>query len=162
LGRPKSSRVGDRDGGAGKRFGPELALPSPTDDVVVGVDQADEVERVGVADDGDQQRVGAVALLDIDREAEPEVLVVDDAGPPGADVGHVRGVEHRHRAEGPDDGERDEMGEADLRGARRGTVRIDESPVRLKDRRGKRMDARSCRHAEARRHVLCEFRRRTA
>ena len=39
-----------------------------------------EVEGVGVLDARHQQRAAAVGLLDVDGEAEADVLVADDAG----------------------------------------------------------------------------------
>ena len=74
--------------------GGELVGADLADEVLVGAPEGPEVERVGVADDRDQERAAAVALLDVDGDAQPDVLVAHDAGL-AVGVLHVAGVHHR-------------------------------------------------------------------
>ena len=84
------------------------------DEVLVGGEEAGEVERVGVAEHRHDQRAAAVGLLDVDGEAHVDVRVADDArlAVGALDVGVV------HRRHGVGDGAHDrvadEVGEADL------------------------------------------------
>ena len=52
-----------------------LLLPDLADQLLVGGEEAGEVERVGVAEDRHDERARAVALVDVDREAHVDVLV---------------------------------------------------------------------------------------
>ena len=107
-----------RDGGAGEVVGAELVGADLADELLVGAPEAAEVERVGVADHRHEQRAAAVALLDVDGDAQADVLVADDARL-AVGVLDVGGVHHRHGlVDGPDDGVADEVGEA--RSSRRG------------------------------------------
>ena len=90
------------------------------DDLLVGGEEAVEVERVAVAEHRHEQRAAAVGLLDVDREAHVDVLVLDQARL--AVVAHDVGVLHRRHRVGdrPDDRLADQVGEADLGLARSG------------------------------------------
>ena len=71
--------VGEGDGGAGEVVGRELVAADLADQLLVGAPEAPEVQRVGVADHRHEQGAAAVLLLDVDGEAEVDVLVADDA-----------------------------------------------------------------------------------
>ena len=62
-----------------KSSGLILPVMDLADQLLVGEDERTEVERVGLLDARDEQRARAVALLLVDRQPEPDVLVVDDA-----------------------------------------------------------------------------------
>ena len=106
--------VGEAHRGAGEVVGAELVRADLADEVLVGVPEAAEVERVGVLDDRDEQRARAVALLDVDGEAEAEVLVADDLGLAVVVLDVARVHDRDGLGDGPHDREADEVGEADL------------------------------------------------
>ena len=62
-----------------KSSGLSLLDADLADELLVGAPEAAEVERVGVAHDRHEQRAAAVALLEVDRDAEAHVLVADHA-----------------------------------------------------------------------------------
>ena len=74
------ARVGEADGGAGEVVGGELVGADLADEVLVGRPEAAEVEGVGVRMHRHEQRAAPSRLLDVDGEAEADVLVADDAG----------------------------------------------------------------------------------
>ena len=91
-----------------------LLLPDLADELLVGGEEAGEVERVGFAQHRHDERAGAVALVDVDGEAHVDVLVADEprlaVGALDERVVHVgHGVGDR-----PHDGVADDVGEADL------------------------------------------------
>ena len=123
--------VGEGDRGPAEVVGGELVGPDLADQVLVGAPEGPEVERVGVADDRDHERAAAVALLDVDGEAQADVLVAHD---PGLALGvvHVARVHDRHGVgDRPDHGVADEVGEADLPAAGAAEVAVDDPPVDL-------------------------------
>ena len=81
------ARVGERDVGALEVGDRELVAPDLADELLVGGEEAGEVERVGVAEDRHDERAGAVALVDVDGEAHVDVLVADE---PRLAVGALR------------------------------------------------------------------------
>ena len=117
------ARVGQRDGGALEVVDGELVRLDLADQLLVGAEEAGEVERVGVADDRHDERAAAVGLLDVDGEAHVDRVVLDEAGL-AVGAGDER-VAHRRDGIGdrPHDGVADEVGEADLAhpAARRGS-----------------------------------------
>ena len=147
------ARVGERHGDAGEVVGGQLVGADLADELLVGGEEAGEVEGVGVLDARHEQRAAAVALLDVDGEAEAEVLVADDVGLAVGALG-VGGVHHRGGVgDGLHDGVADDVGEADLPGAGAAQVAVDDLAVDLEQlgrdlaERGRR------RHREARLHV---------
>ena len=72
------ARVGERHAGALEVGDGELVAADLADDLLVGDQEAGEVERLGVAEDGHDERACAVALVDVDREAHVDVLVLDE------------------------------------------------------------------------------------
>ena len=90
---------------------PEFAGASPVDEVLVGVpERAKSMSRV--LDARTSSLPGAVALLHVDRDAEPDAFVLDHGGL-AVDLGVGR-VHARHGLHGLDHGVADEVGEADL------------------------------------------------
>ena len=102
LHRAERARVGQRHRRPGEVVGGDLVGVDLADQLLVGQHEGTEVEGVGVLDARHQQGPGAVALLLVDGQPEPDVLVVDDTGLAGA-VGVVDegGVERRARRAGP-------------------------------------------------------------
>ncbi len=145
-------RVRDRRGGAGEVVRGDLVAPHLHDELFVRAPEAREVEGVGLLHVGHQQRVRAVALLHVDREAEVHVLVAYDDGL--AVLGAVRGVERREVGERAHDGERDQVREADLAGARARELVVEDLAVDLEQLRGDGAHRRRGGDAEARLHVL--------
>ena len=74
------ARVGEGDGGAREVVDGQLVGADLADDLLVGTPEGPEVEGVGVADDRHEQAAAAVGLLEVDGQAEPDVLVADDPG----------------------------------------------------------------------------------
>ena len=72
--------VGEADGGAGEVVGRDLVRAHLADELFVRAPERTEVERVRISDHRDEQRARAVALLEVDGDAEPDVLVAHDAG----------------------------------------------------------------------------------
>ena len=88
-------------------------------------------ERVGVLDHGDEQRAGPVALLHVDSDAQPQVLVAHDARL-ALGVLHVAAVHHGHGVvDGAHDREADDVGEGDLPAAGAPEISVDHPPVDL-------------------------------
>ena len=63
------------DGGALEVVDGELVRLDLADQLLVGGEEAGEVEVVGVADDRHDERAAAVGLLDVDGEAEVDGVV---------------------------------------------------------------------------------------
>ena len=115
--------VGEADGGAAEVVGRELVRAHLADEVLVRAPEATEVEGVGALDHRHQQRARPVGLLEVDGDAEPDVLVMDDLRLAVLALDE-RAVHHRHGVgDGPHDGVPDEVGEAHLAaaGAARGS-----------------------------------------
>ncbi len=106
------------------------------DEVFVRVQEAGEVEGLGALHVGHEQRVRAVALLHVDREAEVHVLVAHDDGL--AVLGGVRGVEGREVGERAQHRVRDEVREAHLARAGAREVVVEDLAVDLEQLRGDR------------------------
>src|SRR5690606_16178968 len=107
----------------------------------------------GVAVDRNEQGPVAVGLLDVDGQAEADVLVADDAGlavlaldEGGGHLGHGVG-------DGPDDRVADDVGEADLPTPGAFQVAVDDPAVDLEQLGRHVAEARGRRHAEAGLHV---------
>ena len=114
LHRADRPRVGERDVGALEVVEGQLVGLDLADDLLVGGEELGEVHRAGVLDDGDDERPGAVTLVDVDGEAHVDG-VVDDESTLAVCAGGVA-VAHRRHGVGdrPDDGVADDVGEADL------------------------------------------------
>lgn len=69
--------VGQRGGDTGEVVHPELAVAGPADDVLVGLPELEEVERLGLLDGRDDQLAVAVRLHQVDGQAEVDVLRLD-------------------------------------------------------------------------------------
>ena len=118
LHRAQCAGVGQRDRRARHVVGRQLVRADLADELLVRVDESLEVERVGALDARHDQRVRVVGLLDVDRDAQVDVVVVDDARLTRL-VGEKCGVHHRHGiGDRPHDGVADDVGEADLAAAR--------------------------------------------
>ena len=78
LDRADRARVGEADVGAGEVVDGELVLADLADQLLVGREEAGEVERVGVPEDRHDERARAVALVDVDRETHVDVLVAHE------------------------------------------------------------------------------------
>ena len=107
-------------------FGLDLA-----DDLLVGGEELGEVHRAGVLDDRNDERAGAVALVDIDGQTHVDGVVDDEAtlaiGAGGVAVAHRRhGVGDR-----PNDGVADDVREADLALSGACAVAVDDVAVDL-------------------------------
>ena len=147
------ARVGQRDGGALEVVDGQLVGLDLADDLLVGGEEAGEVERVGVAHDGDDERAAAVGLLDVDGEAHVDGVVLDEAGlAVGAGDERVAQVGHGV-GDGPHDGVADDVGEADLAHAAAGAVAVDDLAVDLEQLGRDVAEAGRRRHAEAALHV---------
>ena len=91
------ARVGERHRRAREVVGSDPAGVDLADQVLVGDHEEPEVESVGVADAGHEEGAAPVGLLLVDREPQPDVLVMDDPGlARSLDVGDEGGVERRH------------------------------------------------------------------
>ncbi len=146
--------VGERHRRPGEVVGSDLVGVDLADELLVGEDEGAEVERVGVLDARDQQRARPVALLPVDREAEPDVLVVDDAGLAGAvGVRDEGGVQRRHVVQRAHDGVPDDVREADLGPRRPGQLVVQDEPVDLEQAGRHAAHARRGRHRQAGLHV---------
>ena len=131
LDRADGARVGEADVGALEVRHGELVGLHLANEVLVGGEEAGEVQRVRVAQHRHHQRAGAVALVHVHRQAHVDVLVADEAGLAVA----ARGVGVLHRrhglGDGPHDGEADEVGEADLALPGAAAIAVDDLPVDL-------------------------------
>ena len=145
--------VGERDGGALEVLDGQLVGLDLADQLLVGGEEAGEVERVGVADDRHDERAAAVGLLDVDGEAHVDGVVLDEAGL-AVGAGDER-VAHRRHGVGdrPHDGVADEVGEADLAHPAADAVAVDDLAVDLEQLGRDVAEAGRRRHGEAALHV---------
>ena len=159
LHRAERARVGQAHRRAGEVLRRDAIGVHLAHEVLVGEHEGPEVERVRVADAGDEQRPRPVALLDVDRQAEPDVLVPHDAGlARPVEVLDERGVQRGDLAQGPHHGVADQVGETDLGAGRPGQLVVEDLPVDLEQARRDGADARGRRHPEAGLHVGGEAR----
>ena len=122
-----AARVGQGHGGALVVVGRQLAVAGALDEVLVGVPELREVERLGLLDVRDHEQACAVRLRHVDGDAEVHVGGLDgDRLAVHLVVVHVHG---RELGERPDDGVADEVGERDLAAARTGQVGVDDDAV---------------------------------
>ena len=114
LHRADGARVGEADVGAHEVVDGELVRLDLADDLLVRREEPGEVERVGVAKHGHDERAAAIGLLHVDGEAHVDVVVDDEARLAVGALGV--GVLHRRHlvGDGAHDGVPDHMGEADL------------------------------------------------
>ena len=163
LAGPERAGVRERDRGTAQVAERRRAGVDAPDQVLVGEQERAEVEGVGVAHDRHHERPRAVRPLDVDREAEADVLVAHDAG--GAlvvDRGHERRVQRGHLLEAAEHGEGDDVREGDLRPARAGEVLVHDRPVDLEQPGRHGAHAGRGRHLEAGGHVRRDRQRRAA
>jgi hypothetical protein len=154
LHRADRAGVGEGDVGTGVVVDGELVLLDLADQLFVGGQEAGEVERVGVLDDGHHEGARAVALVDVDGEAHVDVIVAKDArlavGALDVSVLHVGdGLGDRLH-----DGVPDQVGEADLAEPRAGAVSVDHLAVDLEQLGGDVAEAGGGGNLEAGLHVL--------
>ena len=131
----------------------ELVVLDLADDLLVGGEEAGEVERVGVADHGHDERAAAVGLRHVDGEAHVDVLVDDDAR---LAVGTLeeRVLHRRHLVgDGADDGVADQVREADLGQPGALAEPVDDLAVDLEQLGGNVAEARGGGDLEAAFHV---------
>ena len=150
---PDRPGVGECDVGALEVVEAQLVGLDLANDLLVGGEELGEVHRAGVLDDRDDERPSAVALVDVDRQAHVDG-VVDDEPRLAVGAGGV-GVAHRRHGVGdrPDDGEPDEVGEADLAQSGPGAIAVDHVAVDLEQLRRDVAEAGGGRHGEAALHV---------
>src|SRR5207302_11420485 len=138
-------------GRTGAVVGSELVAAGAPDDVLVRRPEPGEVERLRGTDVRYDELAGAVVLVQVDREAEVDVLVVHD-GRLAVDLGE-RAVHRRHLVHRADQREADEMGERDLAAAAAPQMVVDDRAVVDQQLRRDRADAGRRRYGEARLHV---------
>ena len=163
LHRAERSGVGQGHGRAGEVVGADFVGVDLADEVLVGQDEGAEVEGIGVLDARDEQRAAPVALLLVDGEAQPDVLVVDDARLSlAAAIGHEGRVQHGYVVQGADDRVPDDVGEADLRPRGPGQLVVQDQAVDLEEAGRHRPHAGRRGHGQAGFHVGHDARGRTA
>ncbi len=143
--------VGESEVRAHEVLGGERARACPLHQHVVGGEEALEGQAGGVADHRNQQRAGAVALLDVHREAEVDLPVAHAVGAAvegGVVVGH-----HRLVGCGARDRVGDEVGERDL-----APRRLELAPAGVEGGDGERAEARGGGDRERLLHVAGERR----
>ncbi len=146
--------VGQRDRRALEVLHRQLVGLHPADQVLVGGEEAGEVQRVGVADDRGDERALAVALVDVDGEGDADVLALHEAGT-AVGAGDELVVHHRDVVgDGPHDGVADEVGEADLALSGAAAVAVDHLAVDLQQLRRHVAEAGGRRDVEALGHVV--------
>ena len=147
--------VGERDVRALHVVGRETAVACLADEVLVDLPEAREVERVGLLDDGHDQRPPAVLALHVDGQPEVHVRRND---PLGLAVVLLEGVAHRRVGlPGLRDRVSDQMREGHLHLPLRGLERVVQlaaAPIERRDR--KRAEAGRGRDLAARLHVTGE------
>ena len=136
---PIAAGVRQRDVRAGELVGRQRVVAGAGDELGERGDEVGEAQAAGVADDRHHQRVRAVALLDVDGDAEVDGAVVDARGLAvelGEVVGHDRHLVGRRAR----DREGDEVREGELVAgglelvAARGEVRDGHRPERGRGR----------------------------
>ncbi len=105
----------------------ELAVAGLADHRLVRCPELGEAERLGGLDRGDQERTGAVGLLEVDREAEVDVLGLELVGLAVDDL--EAGVHLGQRLERLDDRPADEVRERHLAASSAGEVVVDHDAV---------------------------------
>ena len=146
------ARVGDGQGGVGEVLHGQLVRLDLGDELLVGADEAGEVERVGLLDVGHQQGPGPVGAPGVDGQAE-----VDVGGPGGVGLAvdlAVHGGHHRDGREGLDHGVGDHVGEADLAALAPAQVPVEDAAVDLQQPRRHGPDRGRGRHLPAGLHRL--------
>jgi hypothetical protein len=151
-GGPDGAGVGERHRGPQEVVGRDGALARAGHEVVEGLQEAREVERVGVLDVGDEEGARSVLALHVHRHAQADRVALDAVGR-AVQLG-VRVVEAREGLERPQDGPGHQVGEADLAPAGGVAVLVEEAPVLLEGADGDRADGGGGGDAEARLHVL--------
>ena len=126
------------------------------DELFVRGVEGGEVERVGVLDVRHEQRARAVVLLQVDREAEVDVLVAHDRGLAVDDA--ERRVHVRHRLQRAQHRVADEVRERHLAAAGAGEMVVEDLAVDLEQLRRDRSHRRGGGDLEARLHVLDDAR----
>ena len=121
------ARVRQGDRGALEVGGRQRRVAGARDEVLVGVDELGEGQRVGVVDDGDLQGVVALRVGHVDGQAEADVRELLDGGLAALD--RVAHVEVRHLAQRFHQRVADEVGEGDLAADCARQVRVDEGTV---------------------------------
>ena len=148
-----AARVGERDGGALEVGDLELAVARLLDHDLVGLPELREVHGLGGLDARHEQLTAAIGLLQVDREAEVDVLGLELDGL-ALVVGLVARVHLRQRGDGTHDGVADDVRERDLAAAGAGEVVVHDRAVveEQLDRHG--ADRGGGGDREARVHVL--------
>ena len=121
------ARVRQGDRGALEVGGRQGRVAGARDEVLVGVDELREGQRVGVVDDGDLQGVVALRVSHVNGQAEADVRELLDGG--FAALDRVAHVEVGHLAQRFHQRVADEVGEGDLAADRARQVRVDEGSV---------------------------------
>ena len=153
LDRADRAGVGERDVGALEVLDRQLVALDLADDLLVGGEEAGEVERVGVAHDGHDERAAAVGLRHVDGEAHVDV-VVDDEARLAVGALEERVLHPRHLVgDGADDGVADQVGEADLGEPGALAEPVDHLAVDLEQLGRHVAEAGGGRHVEAALHV---------
>ena len=153
--------IGERHRGAGEVVGGGLAGVDLAHELLVGDHEGPEVEGLGRLDHRHQEGAGAVGLLEVDGQAQADLVVMDHPVLPGSvGVGDEAGVERGHGLEGPDDGEADEMGEAHLATRGPGQMLVENGPVDLEELGRDGAHAGGGGDRQRRLHVLDDARRR--
>ena len=119
--------VGQRGGDAGEVVHRQLAVAGAADDVLVGLPELEEVQRLGLLDGRDDELAVAVGLHQVDGQAEVDVLRLDQGR---LAVLLREGVVHRrHGLEGLHHRVADEVREGDLPAAGALEVVVDDDAV---------------------------------
>ena len=146
--------VRERHGGATEVVHRELVDAGTSDQRVVGIDEATEVERVDVAQRWHEQGAASVGLVDVDGHAEPDVVVAHDAGLAIGTFGEGRVHRGHVIGDGSYGGPGDQVGEAGLAEPVATQVAVDDATVRLEHLGGYVTEAGRRRYAEAGFHVV--------
>ncbi len=145
--------VGQRDRRALEVLHRQLVRLHPADQVLVGGEEAGEVQRVRIADHRRDERALAAALVHVDGEGDVDVLALHQ--PRAAVVtGDELVVHHRDVVgDGPHDRVADDVGEADLALPGAAAVAVDHLAVDLQQLRRDVAEAGGRRDVEALGHV---------
>ena len=163
LHRAQRPRVGQRHCRPREVVRADFVRVDLADQVFICEDEGAEVERVGVLDAGHEQRASPVALLLVDGEAKPHVLVVDHARLARATgIGHEGRVEGGHVVQGADDRVADDVREADLRSRGPGQLVVQDQAVDLEQPSRHRPHAGRRGHGQAGFHIGHDPRGRAA
>ena len=147
-----AARVGQRNGDAGEVLAGQLAVAGADDDVLVGVDELLERQRLAFADGRDDEGAGAVLVLHVDGQAQVDVLRHDERR---LAVDDVVGVVHvRVGHDGLDHRVADDVGEGDLAAAGALELVVDQGAVFEHEARGHVADRRGRRDLQRDVHVL--------